>query len=61
MKKSVALLVTLALALAVSTPAFAKSHKKHHVKKHHHAAKAHKAAPAEVAPAAAPAAAQPTQ
>ncbi len=46
MKKSLAALITLALALSLSMPAFAahKKHKKHH-KKHHVAQTHHTTAP----------------
>jgi len=44
MKKSLALLFAAVLALSMSTPAFAKTHKHHHKKHHkHHVTRTHKA------------------
>ena len=36
MKKLVLMLIATAVAFALATPAFAKSHKKHNKKHHHH-------------------------
>ncbi len=49
--KKTALLLTLVMACALATPAFAKTHHKKHHKKHHAAAKHTKSAPQAAAPA----------